>query len=308
MGPQRREDENNKTLILKIKVRNSQNYNEQKLIKLKNLLSEIESSQDSSFYRDIFESMGIEFKELRFDNTDNLQKIPHTSYLNLLSTSLNKRLYTKESHTGKFVKIVRKYGSPFLIQRNLNDIQKENYGVTCRRPQVFFDDNQEAIEKCVWFYENNMLPLVGELNNLPVTAFSAKKYGIDFLLTNQDLFLKYLPFLTSDNDVSDIKISLLDDYFEIESILEIFPTIKNIRLVLALPETGAFAESCPEALKRGELIFHPDKNSILETRGSLIVTKLIKMPTPIIRYQTDIFVESVDKRCRCEEEMCFSLI
>lgn len=285
-----------------------QNYSKEKFNKLKILLSEIENSEASSFYRDIFESRNFEFKEFCSSSINNLEEIPCISYLNLLSVPLGQRLYTKKPHVGKLVKIVRRYGDPFLIQRNLNDIQKENYGIACQRPQVCFDDSHEALEKSVWFYENNILPLVGEPNNLSVTAFTAKRYKIDFLLASQSLFFRLFSLLKSDFNARGIKISLLDDYFEIENILALFPVTENLRLILALPETGAFAESCPEALKKGKLIFHPDRNSILETGGRLIVTKLIKMPTPIIRYQTDIFVESVDKRCRCEEKICFSLI
>lgn len=280
---------------------------EEKLYILRVFLSDLESEKASSdFYKNLFRKHEFSSKDFKF--SDALEKIPVIDFQNLENVSLPDRLYKKIKPDGEFVKIVKKYKRPFLIQRDLSDIKEENYGSFCEFPQILLSDSHEALEKSLWFYKHNIIPLIGESNNLQASSYGAAKLGIDFLLIDEEMFFKYFPILRQKYEISDLSVTLIDDYFNISRIFQLFPFPDRLKFILALPETGAFAESCPEALEKGRLIFHPDKNSLLETEGRLIVTKLIKMPTPIVRYQTEIFVEPADKKCSCEEEMCFSLL
>jgi hypothetical protein len=278
-----------------------------KLDKLKNLVKNVLTSDDSDFYRSFYKENGIKIETFGIDNSEDIETLPFISSSNLSDVPLKKRIYKYGYKFGKLCKINSENQKPYLIERKLCDIKQENYGKICKRPQILLRNNHEALEKSLWFYENDMLPLIGEPNNLQVALYCAKKYNIDALLSEEEFLDNYVKLLIADPGFSHLNLTMLGDFFDSKKIFKNLMS-GSVRYVLELPETGAFAESCPEALKRGELIFHSDKNSILEAKGRLIVTKLIEMPTPIIRYQTDIFVEPVEKRCSCEEEMCFSLI
>jgi hypothetical protein len=287
--------------------RNSSNPREEKFNALKGYISKLESEKASAgFYRKLFREHDFRSEDLK--SPDDLKKIPIINFQNLINISLPERLFEGDLSDGEFVKIVKKYEKTFLIQRSLSDIKEENYGSFCKFPQILLSDSHDALEKSLWFYEHNIIPLIGEPNNLEATSYSAVKLGIDFLLIDEEMFLKYFPILKQKYETSNLSITLIDDYFNLSKIIGIFPFPDRLKFILALPETGAFAESCPDDLKKGELIFHSDKNSLLEMGGRLIVTKLIKMPTPIIRYQTEIFVEPAKKECSCEEENTFKLI
>jgi hypothetical protein len=277
----------------------------EKLKKLNEVILNIKSADNLFFYNKIALDLNSETDVLRV-----FKDLPTTDYLKLSASDLGERLYRKGELTGKFVKVIRNYKTPFLVQRNLSDIQQENYGIACMRPQVLLSDSHDALEKSLWFYENNILPLIGEPNNLDVSAFSAKKYGIDFLLTNPEMIGSYWPILREEVDVTKIKVNLLSSSFDANTLKKLLPEASSLQLILALPEVGAFAHSCPEQLKKGRLFFHPDKNSVLEILNNyLIVTKIIFMPTPIIRYQTTIRAyNEKNKHCSCgNRELSFSI-
>jgi hypothetical protein len=277
-----------------------------KIESLKNILKSIFFSTSSNFYQEIYNKSGFILGE--FIGPEDMKKITQILYEDFIRVDLRSRIYFHGGEEGNLVKIISEHEKPFLIQRSARELGNENYVSQCNRPQILLSNAHEALEKSLCFYENNTLPLIGQPNNLFASSFSAKKYEMDLLLTEPDLFKSYISILKKDFDISKLNVTLIDDDFNLETILSSFPFIENLRFALDLPETGSFAESCPEALRKGELIFHPDKNSILETNGGLIVTKLIKMPTPIIRYQTEILVEPVDKKCSCKEETCFRFL
>ena len=74
----------------------------------------------------------------------------------------------------------------------------------------------------------------------------------------------------------------------------------NMRFVLALPEVGSIAISCDEKLRDGELIFHETDDSIIEIGEEHVISKIMLMPTPIIRYKTNLHLKSsTSVLCSC---------
>lgn len=217
------------------------------------------------------------------------------------------RIYNEDKG---FTKAVAVYEEPFLVQWSLEELAKENYfpvtlfdGNKRCRPLVLFSDRNEAVEKSLWFYEHDILPLVGESNNPEATVSAAGIYGINAILADTEILKKFIPALKAKYDLSRLRaVSVLGDNLDLKEIRLLVPEGAVLNLVLALPETGAFAECCRKALAKNDLIFHPDANSIVETDGRLIVTKLLYPATPVLRYQTGIFAEAADVSCSCGQE------
>lgn len=281
----------------------------ERLKKLRELVSIVENEKKSPFYRDKFQTAGVDLSILK--TLDDLVKFPLVQWIDFLETSFWKRFYKRKALERKIVKVISEYEKPFLVQRNFDDLREEEYCLLgLKRPQVVINNIHEALEKSFLFYELDVLPLIGEPNNLAITAFNAKERNIDSIVINEQLFVSYINLLKDSMDMAPLKIIIIGQFANPKQILQTISNTKfsQVRLILELPETGPFAYACPEALAQGKLVFHPDRNSIVENEGALIITKTIHMPTPIIRYQTDIFAQPEKKDCHCKTEQSFRLI
>jgi len=262
------------------------------------LVNKIFNSDESLFYKNIWKDVSTPVS---------IDTIPIIDHLSFIKTPLHDRQYKQEKG---ITKIVKKYETPFLVNTALVDLKEEDFGdKTVERPLVLLSDSHEALEKSMWFYENNTLPLIGETKNLKVTAYAASRYKIDSIVIDMKMFSQFLPpFSTKYNIKDSIKITVLDDNFdkkEISSILKLFP---SARFILCLPETGAFANSCSKSLAKGNLIFHENNTSIVEVADTLIVSRLRNLVTPIIRYNSNIRGEFLkQKSCTCAYES-FTLV
>lgn len=286
------------------------NLAENKILpRLQKLLNIMEKEEQSSFYRKKFQTAGVNAGTLK--TLADLPKFPLTHWIDFFETKLWERLYKRNVAEGKIVKIINEYRRVFLIQRNLSDLYEEDYEISkLQKPQILFGNIHEALEKSLLFYENNVLPLIGEPNNFAISTFSAKERNIDSLMIGERLFCSYVNHLKEVMDVKDLKIMVVGQFIDPSNILQLVETLKinSVRFIMELPETGPFAYACPEALVQGKLVFHPDKNSFVENEGALIITKVIHMPTPVIRYQADIFAQPEKTNCNCEAEKSFVLI
>ncbi len=269
---------------------------ETKKIEIANdLLQTIFQSSESNFYRNIWNN-----------NALTIRSLPTITKQQISITPLHDRSYIKNRKgLVKVVKILPM--RQFLIERTLHDLKKEQYGILNTRPVVLFSNSHEALEKAHWCYEQNTLPLIGEHANMVVCAFSIKRYGVDSFF-GDSIMLKKLA-RQDPTGISKIKIfNIHGIFFDIIEIRKIIPKSAKIHFILSLPEAGAFASSCDISLQNDDLIFHPDKNSILEfSDNSLVITKLIFMPTPIIRYQVDNINVMEKHSCACGEKISFSI-
>lgn len=270
----------------------------EKFLKLQSLLTYVMESHHSSFYR---KRLGTSLKEVT--TLDGLVLLPSTSKEDISGTPLGDRMYINRGRG--FMKIVDSETEPFLIKRVLAELKEEQFGCIGERPTVLFSNGHESLEKSLWCYEQNVLPVIGESTNIPVTDFLIHRYESDSFLGDVNS-LKLLVANNADIFSHGETFNLYGSDFNISEINERI-SLDKVNLILSLPEVGAFAYSCPHQLKEGRLLFHPDKNSIVELDKRLIVTKLIHMPTPIIRYVTNINSEEKNHACACEEEVSFSI-
>jgi hypothetical protein len=175
----------------------------------------------------------------------------------------------------------------FLSEWRFSDIAAEFYGDVGQRPLVYLTDPHEAIEKSVWCYDRNVVPLIGEKDS-DIAMFAAEKYQIDSLITDPAAIARIRPYLEK-RDTKLRYISIIAPSFAISDLMPYRAFARAVTLVRALPETGAIESANLEKRPR----FAPCGGCLIERDGMLIVTKTRMLVTPVIRYRTGIAGDSV---------------
>lgn len=274
-----------------------------KTVELNRIIRYVSNSRESSFYKDIWRNAHLKNTEIGFET------LPVINIGNIIKCKFDDRTYIKN---GLFVKIIYHENVPYLLARTKDDISKEDFGETkYGRPLVFFENSHESIEKALWLHDKNILPLVAE-DNLNVVLMTAARYEIDSIVGDALSVKKLLQVQSGLRHFDHGKITavtVIDSHFgeNLHVLLsESFPSAK-IDMILALPETGSLGRVCQEN-KDGKLVFHPVDNTVVEICGNrLVATRIILLPTPIIRYETRIETRAENKSCSCESELSFSL-
>ncbi|MBI5457475.1 hypothetical protein HY971_01995 [Candidatus Kaiserbacteria bacterium] len=221
-------------------------------------------AHDTEFYRDHWGTAQA-FGELPPVSREDFRRVP-----------LSKRRYKN----GKaMVKVIRDANGPFLSEWAADDIREELYSVPSKRPMVYLSNAHESLEKGAWCRLNGMPSLVGE-REPEVAAIEAERFRIDSLITDSTNLPKLRSYLEGRKEKL-ATISVLDTTFDIPTLRTFDAFAHTVRLVLALPEVGAFAESTPDAYPR----FRVMPNCIVEQNGQALVTKLSDLVTPVIRYR-----------------------
>ena len=233
---------------------------------MEKLLSRLRTAPESDFYRTLWG------KNLRFS------ELPTVAREDFLRVPLSKRRYKNER---ALVKIVHEGGRAFLSEWSFADIGREPFGLLSKRPTVYLSDPHEAIEKSMWCYENGMVPLIGE-KDPDIAMFAAGKYQVDSLITDAVALEKFKPYFQTHERISSI--SILGTSFDIPQLMQYAAYAETIRLVLALPEVGAFAH----AALGPDIRFAPLPGCIIERDTTLIISKDSLLVTPIVRYRTTI--------------------
>lgn len=262
------------------------------------LLGSVLESSLSDFYRALYAARGYTLPER---HGFALEEVPIISWDDIERHPYLERLYTQEK---QYVKAV--YASDdraMLIARTLPDVEAEAVPYEGERPLVLFESGHETVEKSLWLYAQNILPLIGE-KNLEVTAMNAERYTIDGIVGDTESALALVPHLRKRGGTEGIAhIYIVDRRFDFEGVRAGYPNA-YLAFFLALPETGRFAFACPE--RAG--LFHPDEASIVELEhGELVVSRLIELPTPIVRYRTGLSARGESASCACGAELSFTL-
>src|SRR3989344_8082154 len=239
------------------------------------------------------------FYRAHWGKAERFEDLPLMDVERFIATPFGERTYKVEKG---LVKIVRASRAPFLVHWSLEDLKAEQFGdSTGKRPLVLLSDSHDALEKSLWFYEHDILPLIGETNNLQAASFAADAYAIDALVADSKTVLPFLAEYEKGHDVKTISVTLIENRFDPAMVARLQISCARVLSVLACSETGAFGVACPEQ-GDGEVCFHPNDESIVEIEnGELVVTRLALLRTPIIRYRTGIRAEAVSADCSCRE-------
>ena len=264
-------------------------------------------SPDMSLVADILESPASDFYRARVWNGappgTPIEDLPPLTRSLYATTPFLKRLYRTR---GLLTKVAYLNEQPFLVGRHLEDIASESYGTLGTRPLVAFGSTHESLEKSLWCYSRNVLPLV--TNDDPdITAMLAKRYEADTLITDTATLAALLPALARYYGLAHFRfVSVIDSSFNLPLLEKMFPGAK-LSLVLGLPETGGVAHACPEALGEKRLAFHASPHRRIERGDELVVTDDRLLPTPLVRYRTGIRVRFQEPVCSCGANESFEL-
>lgn len=241
---------------------------------MQQLVTEVGENHSSTIYKNFW---GIERA---------FSRLPVISRNILFEGPLSER---RHKSARSLVKIVTHEKTRFLSEWAYEDVAREEYGAETKRPMVYLSDNAESIEKSMWCYERGMVPLIGEVHNEAVAVAMARKYQIDSLITDELSLERFRPFFENAPEVLT-SISILGSRFDSERMRWVLPYAKEVRLVLTLPETGAFAQ----AVLEGNPVFAALPGCMIENREeTLVLSKKDSLVTPIIRYNTEILSESI---------------
>lgn len=229
-------------------------------------VDQVRNNPSSSFYKD------------HWNGENAFARLPIVSRVDWIRTPLSKRRYKNEKG---LVKIVHGEAKMFMSEWSFLDIQAESFGVVSARPLVYMQSPHEAIEKSMWCYEHNMVPLIGE-KTLEVVTYAAEKYQVDSLITDVASLAKLEPYLKNRSPLDSI--SVLGESFVPQELMHYTKYAHHTRLVLSLPETGAFAET----ILSSSLVWKALPDCVLENADTVIVTKIRDLVTPIVRYKTNI--------------------
>lgn len=231
------------------------------------------------------------------------EKLPPLTRATYAQVPFLTRLY--RTH-GLLTKVAYHDEKPFLIGRHLEDIASESYGSLGDRPLVAFSSVHECLEKSLWCYTKNVLPLIADVDH-DITAMLAKRYEADTLLTDTATLATLLPSLARYYELANFHfVSVIDTSFNLPLLEKMFPTAE-LSLVLGLSETGSVAFSCPTALTEKRLVFHATPHRHLERGNELTVTDDRLLPTPIIRYRPGIVIRFFETSCACGANESFEL-
>lgn len=206
--------------------------------------------------------------------------LPLVSRAQLSATPLSRRKYKGAI---SMLRILDAPEGSFTVAWDYDDIREEGYGIVSARPMVCFADPYETVEKGIWCLMNGMTHLGGE-RNIDIAVATGLKFKSDSLITDSATLLKLTPLLQALEKPMQC-ISIVDSTFDIAALQGCAGLAQRTRLVLAQPESGAIAEA--EFSKSPEFEIRPD--CIVEhVAGALVITKVRRLMTPIIRYATGI--------------------
>lgn len=238
--------------------------------KLEDLVRVVRTHPEAPFYRSAW-GKAASFEEL-----------PSIGREDFVAAPLSQRRYKKGK---ELVKMVHAFSGIFASAWSFEDSARERFGTALRRPMVWLESPHEALEKSLWCCEQGAVPLIAE-QNAEVALYGGGVYRVDSLITDITSFKKAESYAREHAKQLEA-ISVLGHSFSEEELSLLSPYAEKVRLILCLPETGAFAEA---AFARRP-IFTPHEGVLLEHREELVLTKLSYLTTPIIRYRTGIRTE-----------------
>lgn len=264
------------------------------LQKIKELIGLVLAAKPD-FYRKKYASAGIDVTRLDTLNESNWNSFPILTKQELAYAPYDSRCYGEKPGLNKLI-FSNEADQYFLIHRTLEEIRQEQLPYDGTRPMVIFENVYEAIERCLYFYEQNVLPLIGEFHNPAVIYATARQYEVDTIFMDRaairafrEKLLEILPALKS--------VTVIDDTFSQED-LE-WPEKIKLNFTLSIPEIGSIAHACPESIVQKDLIFHPADDVYIEPSALSIITTTRLKACPMLRYRSHIYFEKISPRCLC---------
>lgn len=260
---------------------------------LRNILIEI-FQKKANFYKIKYLKAEINKKDITNLDDGLFKKLPLTLERELADTPYKLRNLKEELGLNKlvFLKNLNKF---ILVHKPLEEIKKDSLPLGGSRPMVIMQDSYEAFEYCLFFYQQGILPLIGEIVNPAMLYANAAQYRIDSLvldLASKKLFQTEL--LKSNLPLKSV--TIVDSSFSSDGI--IWPEKIDRNYILALPEFGKIVFLCKKSLESGSTVFHSFEDVFIEPGEKTVLTSGSLRANPMIRYQSSLHLEQ-EKICLC---------
>ena len=255
--------------------------------------------REGSFYRKLYSKAGLD--ESFSPTPDNFASLPVVTGEILAGAPYPERVYGESSGLNKLV-YSDEADRYFLIHRTLEEVKAAALFISGKRPLVLRESVYEAIEHCLYFYEHNVLPLIGEIHNPAVVLATARQYSIDSMVTDHSSVVSLGGELLKLN-LPLKEITAVGDVFY-SSDFDWLPGAKK-KFNLSLPEPGPLGYSCPKSESGGQIVLHPYADVFIEPGALAVVTSVRLKACPVIRYRAPLYLEEISKICGCEAKHSF---
>ncbi|MDD2822458.1 MAG: hypothetical protein PHQ59_00045 [Candidatus Daviesbacteria bacterium] len=297
--------------------------------KIKKILEFVWNSPYSSFYKDKYTKAGINLiKDI--NSMEDFKKLPYLTKDELVSSDPFSRFYLPWSEFGTVsissgtTKNINSLSVVFRQQNLARQIYKDKGGKSRDDFHVtsimkLLSPHQAAMHlldrKRI---KDNAVCVLGDINNLPLSAKIAAKLKIDLLVTSPTALYFFIPFLEKEYSLDNIKrISLIGEFCSKQKDLIFKKKFKNTRFIynygMSEAQGGAIGLSCGCLDTLSTNYFHKSSNYYYEVINSsgdseLFLTNLYKNGFPLIRYKTGDAIEVEDYDCGCGQKERFKIL
>lgn len=290
--------------------------------KIKKVLQFVWESPHSSFYRSKYQKAGLrDWKEIQ--TWADFKTLPLLTKEELVATKPEKRLYfpkdkligvTVTSGTADFPLIVP-YANLYPKAWKKQLIKQAFFSTRIKRCLLLLSPIQSHARyfRGVIGVVDNAIQVVGDINNLTLSAKIAKSLNIDSIHTTPTTLYYFAPFLKKECPIKKIKTVLLGGEYCSEKKLSLLKTLypkTSFDFAFASSEGRVHGYRCSHLLKHPPRFFHPMPNFYLyETNNSnqqneLVLTQLFtETDLPLIRYQTGDRVNLNKIKCECGQTL-----
>lgn len=251
-------------------------------------------NKKNDFYKERYKASGIKKGFISSLNEETLHQLPVITLKELALSPFKKRRIEEKPGFNKLV-LSTEADRYFIIHRSLEEIKKDSLPLEGTRPLVLFQDVYEALEHCLFFYEQGILPLIGEVGNPAIVYASAKQYNVDSVYLDNQCLKSLLDELLKLN-LPIKSITLIDSY--INSTYN-WPKGITVHYILSLPEFGRIAYACPKTINKKPFVFHPFSDTYIEPSKLSILTSSRLHACPMIRYRSPFSFKETKATCTC---------
>lgn len=271
--------------------------NKKNLTSLQLLLSRIFTSKEN-IYKTKYQKAGIERKDVVSLNNEIFTTLPTITLKELAKAPYKTRLLEEKAGFHKLIHSPQT-DSYFIIHRTLAEIKKDITPILGKRPLVLMDSVHEAIERCLFFYEKQILPLIGETSNPAIVYETAKQYNVDSLIIDHQSLVTFKNELLQQN-LPIKSVTILDTNLTPEDLT--WPKEIKVYPIISLPEFGPVAYQCSQSSQKKKFIFHAYDDVFIEPDISSVLTSSRLSACPMIRYKSDVAMKETAKTCMCREK------
>lgn len=294
--------------------------------KIKKVLDFAWDNSYSSFYKDKYKKAGLDSAN-DITSIEDFKKLPYLTKEDIVNSDPFDRFFLPWSKfssvvvssgttggSGSLSIILAQEGEMGFYKRVIKDVKKEGKELkykSCMRllPPLLgaraLTESYRLMDKI----GKTSINVLGDINNLPLSAKLAAKLKIDFLSCSPTVLYFFLPYLKREYDLNKIKkITLLGEYCSKQKALLFKALFKNTifsyNYGISESQGDSFGLFCKELDSLATNYFHLSPSYYFEIisksrEGELVVTSLQKKAFPLIRFKTGDIVKLEDYSCKC---------